>query len=180
MDTARTVCREMITHRGYEIINDDSDEIIAQNDKEQMLVLFVPEEKVTINTIKECLEKMKEYDLKHVILVYEDKFTSHAKNTVIQMGSIKDPDNPSDIEFEIFSKDELQINKTKHTLVPKHELATPKEIKELLQTVTKDKLPVIYKNDPMCKFHNFQVDDILRITRRNGFISYRLVTNTMI
>ncbi len=96
------------------------------------------------------------------------------------MGNINDPDNVNNVDFEIFSKDELQINKTKHTLVPKHELATPKEIRELLKTAPRNKLPVIFKNDPMCKFYNFPVDSILRITRKNGFIAYRMVVNSEI
>ena len=39
-----------------------------------------------------------------------------------------------------------------------------------------NKLPKILSSDAMVRWYGFQIGDILRITRKDGHIAYRLVT----
>ena len=178
MERARIVCKEMVSQRGYKIISEKGDQMIAKKNSKKILIIFYEDEKISINIVKECLILLKEMKINHIILVYKEKFTSCAKQAVKLMGNIEECDDLTKIIFEVFNINELQINITKHILVPKHELATEEEINELLKTTKSlDKIPKIYTEDPMCKFYNFKVEDILRITRRNGFVTYRIVIN---
>ena len=132
-----------------------------------------PEDKISINTIKECLSRLEELEYNHIILVYNGKLTSCANNVVKTIENTKESDNLIKKTFEVFNKDELQLNITKHHLASKHEVVEKKELDELKSKLDILKLPVILKIDPMCKFYNFQIGDIIKITRRNGFIAYR-------
>jgi len=73
------------------------------------------------------------------------------------------------LKKEIFSLLELQFNKTKHFLVPKHELINdPKEIDILVEQhclKIKTQFPHILKSDPMCKYLNGCTGDIIRVYR---------------
>jgi DNA-directed RNA polymerase subunit H (RpoH/RPB5) len=70
---------------------------------------------------------------------------------------------------EIFSLLELQFNKTKHFLVPKHELINdPKEVDRIVEQhclKLKTQFPHILKSDPMCKYLNGCSGDIIRVFR---------------
>ena len=56
-----------------------------------------------------------------------------------------------------------------HDMVPKHEVLTPQERKELLETlgVTKDQLPLIRETDPMSKEISAKPGDVIRIIRKS-------------
>jgi len=68
----------------------------------------------------------------------------------------------------IFSIDQLTIDITKHTLVPKHEcIRGQPEIKEILATcnATLEQLPVIERTDPQAKVMRMVPGDLCRIKR---------------
>lgn len=68
-----------------------------------------------------------------------------------------------------------------HEMVPKHEVLTPKEKKEVLDTlgITKDQLPMIKETDPVAKEISAKQGDVLRIVRKSQTagktVYYRLV-----
>ncbi len=70
-----------------------------------------------------------------------------------------------------------------HELVPKHEILTPEEVRELLQKygITKDKLPRIFESDPAAKIIGAKPGDVLKITRKSDVsgisIYYRVVVS---
>ena len=68
----------------------------------------------------------------------------------------------------IFSIDQLTIDITKHTLVPKHECIRGKpEIKDILETcnATLDQIPIIKRTDPQAKVMRLVPGDLCRIKR---------------
>ena len=76
--------------------------------------------------------------------------------------------------IELFNVDDLQFNITKHILVPLHKKLNKEECKEFKEQYGSS-IPVLLKSDPVCRFYNFQKGDIIQITRRNSFVSYRIV-----
>ena len=78
------------------------------------------------------------------------------------------------ITFELFALDDLQYNITNHIYARPHIKLTPSEYAEFVQKMGQD-IPVLQKNDPMCRFYNFDKGDIIKIIRKNDFVSYRIV-----
>ncbi len=68
-----------------------------------------------------------------------------------------------------------------HQLVPKHEVLTKEETKEVLETfgASKEQLPKILDSDPVCKEIGAKKGDVLRILRKSETggesVYYRLV-----
>lgn len=56
-----------------------------------------------------------------------------------------------------------------HILIPKHEIMTSEEVKELLKkyNITKDKLPKIYEHDAAIYELNTKPGDVIKITRKS-------------
>ena len=112
---------------------------------------------------------MKKMNLTHSIIVNKDNATPIAKKII---------DDSPDLNIELFYVDELQYNITKHYLVPKHEIAYKKGTKEYTVFKKKymaDNFPVILKTDAVARFFAFQKGDIIKVTRPNGIITYRIV-----
>lgn len=81
-----------------------------------------------------------------------------------------------------FCINNLQVNITKHKLVPKHELISSEETDSLMKKhnlISKNQLPFISKNDPIVKYYNFKPGNVCKITRKNDVSSevifYRLI-----
>ncbi len=69
-------------------------------------------------------------------------------------------------------KDEKMIDVFSNYLVPKHEVITEKEKRELLKkyNVSSKQLPKILKSDPAVKVLGAKPGDIIRITRKNSIM----------
>lgn len=173
MERAYLTCIEMITQRNYTIVDQDDERILAvKPDNSQMCVFVSPSSyKFNVETIQEYISMMKKMDITHSIIVSKDNATPIAKKII--------EDSPY-LNMELFNVDELQYNITKHYLVPHHEVAFKKGSKELQFFKKKynnmtDNLPVILKTDPVARFYAFQKGDIIKVTRPNGMITYRIV-----
>jgi DNA-directed RNA polymerase subunit H (RpoH/RPB5) len=78
---------------------------------------------------------------------------------------------------KVFFVDELIANPIGNKMVPKHELCTRKMVESLLQkhSIVVDALPNISLRDPIVRWYGWQVGDIIKITRPNGELYYRMV-----
>ena len=108
---------------------------------------------------------MKKMDVFHGVIIYKDSVTPIAKKVV---------EESKEILIELFNVDEMQYNVTKHYLVPKHELKYKKDSKEAKE-FKKNKYPIISKYDPVSRFYGYNIGDIIMITRKNGYIMFRIV-----
>jgi DNA-directed RNA polymerase subunit H (RpoH/RPB5) len=65
----------------------------------------------------------------------------------------------------LFHWDEVVINKSKHHLVPKHELITKEQEQSILEqyNATKTQLPWIQRTDPMARYLGLEPGQIIRI-----------------
>tara|TARA_B100001093_G_scaffold519757_1_gene610296 strand:+ start:2673 stop:3329 length:657 start_codon:yes stop_codon:yes gene_type:complete len=86
-------------------------------------------------------------------------------------------------KIQIFKYKNLVFNITRHSLVPKHEKVPRKDIKNLLMKLMISKLsqfPTLLTTDPVCKYYNFKVNDLIKIYRTsngNTHTFYRCVSN---
>ena len=107
-----------------------------------------------------------------IILVLKDK----ANNAVR-----KELKNAKYDGTEVFERENLMFNVTKHILVPKHIKLSPEEAKAVMEKYScpKKQLPKILINDPQVKYHGMKVGDVCKIVRNNREngveISYRIV-----
>ncbi|MAH42484.1 DNA-directed RNA polymerase subunit H [archaeon] len=69
-------------------------------------------------------------------------------------------------------KDEIKIDVFSNHLVPKHEVITEKEKRELLKkyNISSKQLPSILKSDPTVKALGAKPGDVIRITRKNDLM----------
>ncbi len=71
-----------------------------------------------------------------------------------------------------------------HELVPKHEILSEEEVKDLLSkyNVTKNQLPKIFDTDPAVKELNAKIGDVIKITRKSftagESVYYRVVVSS--
>jgi len=73
----------------------------------------------------------------------------------------------------VFLEDELILCPIDNEMVPKHEIASLDEVKELLALCGKKKLPRILFKDPIVRWNGWKCNSIIKITRKNGEIYYR-------
>jgi DNA-directed RNA polymerase subunit H len=74
------------------------------------------------------------------------------------------------------------MNVQDHELVPKHEVLTQQERKEVLETlgVDKDQLPQIKETDPMSKVIGAKPGDVVRIVRKSPTAGQTVYYRTVI
>lgn len=139
--------------------------LVINKNKTDLVSIYFYNSKIGINELKELFEILKENEVKHLILITKHKLTSYAKKEMKILGK--------NMEKEIFYFDEKIINITKHELVPKHTLLTPKETEQFIKNMGK-KIPHIKITDPQCRHYNGKVDQIFKIQRK-AEIYYRIV-----
>ena len=81
---------------------------------------------------------------------------------------------------EIFKNNQLMINIVDHVMVPKHEILSQEQGEQVLQTycARKKDMPLISTSDPVAKYYNIKIGNIVRITRPSSMtvesIFYRI------
>lgn len=165
MSKAHMISLEMLEQRNYEIIKDEIDKIIAlKPDGHQMIVFFSDSQKFNVKNIQIYISLMDEYEIFHAIIVYKDSITSFTKKTIEQ--SIE-------MQFELFSEDDLQYNITKHRFQPIFEKLSNDDAISFKKKFG-NKFSIMRKDDAISKFYNYQKGDIIKIIRKND-INYRIV-----
>lgn len=165
---------DMLKDRGYHITdehkyNDEKNEDIkpysikAQKMDDIIICFITDDEKLNIQGIKDKISILNKENATRCIIVYKSSITSSAKKSLETVNYI----------FELFSLLELQFNITKHRLVPRHEQINDIEKEELKNY--KGKLPILLHTDAIARYYAFNKGDIIRITRKNGSIVYRVV-----
>jgi DNA-directed RNA polymerase subunit H (RpoH/RPB5) len=78
---------------------------------------------------------------------------------------------------KVFFVDELIANPIGNKMVPKHELCTERMVNKLLRkySITIDALPKILLRDPIVRWYGWKVGDVVKVTRPNGELYYRMV-----
>lgn len=109
--------------------------------------------------------------LVHVMVVVESE-TNPAKEKVATYNRV----NPNH-KIEVWNWEGCQVNITKHVLVPRHERCAPGELERMcaIHHTSPELLPVLLTTDPVCRWYDFPVGSMIKITRASGEIAYRVV-----
>jgi DNA-directed RNA polymerase I, II, and III subunit RPABC1 len=169
MQKAYEICIEMILQRNYEIIDKDDERILSKKPDGSLMCIFLTNSsKFNVDSIQEYILMMRKMNLWHSIIVYKDNVTPVAKKII---------SDTKDFKIELFQEEELQYNITKHYLVPNHTIYAKKDSKEGIEFKKKysENFPIILKSDPVARFYAYEKGDIIKITRSNGYVTFRIV-----
>lgn len=159
---------EMIHQRGYNDVQIDDDKIYAiKQNGEHVYAYTTVIKKFNVAEIQSKIADMKESDVKHSIVLFEGTPTPMVKKVIIDAAATGNL-------IEIFNIDDLQYNITKHYLVPQHILVN-KEEADRIKTEIGTNFQQIRTDDPVARFYNFRKGDVIKIVRRDGFVSFRIV-----
>lgn len=157
---------EIIIDRGHRIIDQQNDYfLVHKSDSSEMIVFFSMFEKLNTSILKEYIKEIEKNQINHAIIVYRDKITSSVNKII---------DTIFHLNIELFKFQNLLFNITKHRLYRPHILLSASEKNKFIQKYGKQ-IPKILINDPIVKYFNYKLGDILKIVRKNNFISYRIV-----
>jgi DNA-directed RNA polymerase subunit H (RpoH/RPB5) len=161
-------CIEMLDARKYNIM-------YFENQKDTMiyfvkpcytmgLVIFV-DSKITIKIFNNIMLNIKDIKVKHLILIYFNGFTNQVKKLIYDI---------KDIYIEMFDYKKLSFNITKHELQPKFICLSHEESKNIKKEFGTN-LSVIKLNDPISRFYDYKKGSIIKIIRKNRYVTYRMV-----
>lgn len=163
-EKAKEICLEMLLQRGYTILEVENIIAVKPNGK-QVLVFFNEASSFDTKSMKEIFSIMSERNVDHSIVIYKDKVTPATKSTLEQT---------EDMKIELFAEEDLQINITKHRLQPIFEKLKDEEAVEFKKKYGL-KFGVLRLDRPIARFYDYMRGDVIRITRPDGYINYRIV-----
>lgn len=188
---ARNTILEMLQDRGYEIPKKHFDFTFEEflnigfyniyisniDESEYTYIYFSNQDKqLTINNLKNIYSNILEETNNihvHVIFILNDE-----PNTAVKT-ALKSKDY-SNIEYFLY--EELIINITKHSIMPRFEIIKdPDEVKTILNryNATKQQLPKFLSSDPIVKYFNAKPGTIFRIFSKSATVGeavrYRIV-----
>ncbi len=166
MEQSYRVCIEMLQQREYEIVERRDNFIKAKKPDSNFMCVFITNI-LKFNNIcaQEYIGIMNDMEIEHSIIVYKNNVTSAVKN-------IKQ--NFQGMRIELFSQEELQYNITTHKYQPKFEVLNSKD-SDRFRKIYDTKFPIMLKTDPIVRFYGYQKGDVVKITRKNGYVMYRIV-----
>jgi len=153
-----------IDYVDYDFTNEQPYIIKAKKNINTTIVFINEDEKLNIQGIKDKISIINKENATSCIIIYKATVTSSAKKSLETL----------EYEFELFALHELQLNITRHRLVPRHTRVLPSE-KEELDKNYKGKLPILLHTEPVSRYYAFKRGEYIRITRKDGSIIYRFV-----
>jgi DNA-directed RNA polymerase I, II, and III subunit RPABC1 len=179
---ARVVIMNMLRVRNYKLPENEDDFMQSEeyltyknSDENDKIYIFFPKiPKVGVGTIRQYITEMKDNNVSRSIIVFRDTITAFAKQ------AFKEPDAKSLI-IEDFREGDLYVDKLSHVLVPKHELLTDEQKKNLLAAykIKEINLPKMINSDPIARYFGASRGQVFKITRPSEtagkYIIYRIV-----
>ena len=175
---------EMMAQRNYTVDEDESDYTdvmitATKPNSEKMCVFFVTVEKVNTDCIQTYICTMHKLKVKHAILIYNENITSSAKKNIkdvpiLYTEEITHSSAMEKMNIELFSRKELIFNITKHSLQPIFRILSDTE-SEKFKKQFGIKHPKLLTSDPIARFYGLSPGSVVEITRKNGFVMYRIV-----
>lgn len=166
-DPITKTLREMLHQRGYSIDEENKENIFATKPCGNKVCVFLGvEPKLNVESFKSHVERLNKLKIHHGIIVFQE-ITPSTNKHIRDTAELK-------LTIETFYDRELMCNITKHSLVPKH-IKLSDDDAETFKKKWGTKFPVLSHSDPVAKFYAFKKGDIVEVTRRNGYITHRIV-----
>jgi hypothetical protein len=106
------ICLQMLDQRGCSVEEEDRENlriVATKPDGDQLCVLFNSTPKFDTKSMKEVITFMNEANMRHAIIVHTEGVTPATKSTLAQT---------DEMYLELFDRQDLQYNITKHRLQP--------------------------------------------------------------
>ena len=155
---------KMLNRRGYYKTSDSLENIVYCKNDSFIKVFFCLYSKLNIDRIRSFIQDLEQSNIFHTIIIYDNVITSSCKKILEHMVRFT---------FETFHIREMSFDITEHIYYNPHEKMTSEEIKPFKDDVKN--FPILLRTDPVCRYFSFQRGDIIRVSRRNGIIIYRLI-----
>ena len=163
-EKAKITLLEMLKQRGCTIIDIDSF-IAMKPDGKQLIVFFNEASSFDTKNMKEIITVMNETYIMHSIVVYKHKVTPSVKGNLSQL---------DDMKIELFAVEDLQYNITKHRLQPIFEKLDDEEAIQFKKKYG-TQFGILRYDRPISRFYDYKKNDVIRIIRKDGYITYRIV-----
>ncbi|WBW71297.1 DNA-directed RNA polymerase I, II and III subunit Rpb5 [Schizosaccharomyces osmophilus] len=144
----------------------------AGSDKGTIYVEFSKEPSVGIKEMRTFVHTLGDHNHKTGILIYANSMTPSAAKIISTV--------TGQFSIETFQESDLIVNITHHELVPRHNLLTPDEKKELLDRykLRETQLPRIQLADPVARYLGLKRGQVVKIVRKSEtsgrYNSYRI------
>jgi len=166
MEKAHQICLEMMDQRQYEIILNEPNQIIAlKPDKTRVVVFLSNISKFNVQEMQTYISGMNKLKIFHAIIIYQEGVTSFTK---------KIAEESIEMKFELFAMEDHQYIITKHKYQPQFKkLDPPQEL--AFKEKYGNQFAVLRKNDPITLFYGYEKGNVIKIIRKNGYITFRIV-----
>jgi DNA-directed RNA polymerase I, II, and III subunit RPABC1 len=147
----------------FDVKEDLTDVFVKEKSGVRCGTIWYPAPDVGNSALQIINAKMKELDVKRCILVVQTKVTPTATSLIRLLRS-------EGTIIECFFEHEVQINPTKHVMVPKHIICSADTKKTVLEkyAVKKEQLPQIKSTDAVCRFIGATKGQLIKILRPSG------------
>ena len=166
---------EMLEQRGYEDIREEKGEITGvrsderSGDDRKIIVFTDVIQKLNKEEINTVISKLQKRGLTHGIIIYDGAPTPAIKDVIKEVANLG-------IVIEMFHREDLAYNCTKNIYVPEHLLLSKEEAKAVKDAVGGGaKLPIMLHTDAISRFYGYRKGDMVKVIRKGGIVSYRLV-----
>jgi len=144
--------------------------LVFKRDNKKIIVYFHPLSiKLCQNDMKYIVKYFNDNKGDELILISNSQLSPKVLTILDMLGK----------KSQYFNERELYLKYVDHQLVPKHSKVDEKTKKKLDKEFNTKMFPLIYVTDPVCKYFDFQVGDILKIERPrsdgNFDLCFRLV-----
>ena len=164
----KTNIQKMFEARKYKNIEQEENLVLASDGDKKVMAIII-EGRLNISSVKSCIGTFADSDIDVGIIVHGGDPTSSAKKTINHL------DATGKIRVALFSRNYFLYNLLDHRLVRPHIRLKKEESNQIKKLYGADKLPVILTIDPIVRYFNFRPGEIIAITRKGGFVSYRIV-----
>lgn len=168
MENIRQTCLDILSQRGYSLESDEKDTLVGVDDNGDKICVFLePTTKLSTQKVQEYSNVAHTLECSRCIVVYMESITPKAKQNIAELVN-------TGLRIEPFQYNELQINITKHELVPQHTKLSTEDSKRFLKKYGNNH-PVLSTLDPVSRFYGFCRGDVVRVTRKGGYVVHRIV-----
>ena len=134
---------------------------------EEIVAIICSAKKFNVRLAEHFVNVLHRRKCKHAIIVFQSSITGFARRVL---------DTTTSTEIELFCGTELMIDVTNHILQPRRFRRLPtNEVDDFKAKKFFDVIPRMDSTDPIARYFNFRVGDVIEITRRSGVVVYRRV-----
>ncbi|KAL4289627.1 hypothetical protein GQ457_14G018600 [Hibiscus cannabinus] len=137
---------------------------LSSNPSKKILVVFMGTEGIGKSSVCGLRDQILNQSLSGLILVLQSKMSSFAQKEL----------DSFPFKVEVFQIADLYVNITKHCLMPKHQILTAEEKRNLLNKyqLEEKQLPQMVRTDPIARYYGLEKGAVVKATYTNEFIQF--------